>query len=502
MSSNDHRDQHEVRKQKLSAWRDMGAAYPLVDSPTHCAGDLHQAYDQQSTLPKESVTVCGRIMTRRIMGKASFTHIQDGSGQIQLYVKRDAISEAQYTAFKQWDLGDIVSVSGTLFFTQKGELTIDVTTISMLTKCLYALPDKFHGLVDHEIKYRQRYLDILVNEESRAVFKLRANMIAYIRQFLIERRYMEVETPMLHDICGGATAKPFVTHHQSLHLDLFLRIAPELHLKRLVIGGFYRVFEINRCFRNEGLSTKHNPEFTSIEFYQAYAQYTDLMDLTENLFKSMAIDLLGSQMIEYQGEKIDLSRPFERLTMSEALLKYNQSLQPEILEDAAQLLNFLNSHELGYEGDPADWGIMQNFLFEKTVEMHLTQPTYITRFPVAVSPLARRCDDHQGYVDRFELFVAGRELANGFNELNDPEDQAERFKEQVRQKDLGDEEAMGYDADYIQALSYGLPPTAGEGIGIDRLVMLFADQPNIRDVILFPQLKPSAAIKEQQEQVD
>ena len=496
MSENDHRDQHLVRKQKLAEWREKGCAYPLAELPTHFAGTLHATYDDQSTLPKDAVHLSGRIMTRRVMGKASFTHIQDGTGRIQIYIREEMVSESVYDEFKHWDLGDIISVKGTLFITKRGELTIEAQSVSLLSKCLYALPDKFHGLVDHEIKYRQRYLDILVNEESRKVFQLRASLIAYMRQFFNEKGYMEVETPMLHDICGGATAKPFVTHHQSLHLDLFLRIAPELFLKRLVIGGFDRVFEINRCFRNEGLSTKHNPEFTSLEFYQAYTQYETLMDMTETLFRLLAEHLLGTTTLTYQDDTVDLGQPFERYTMSEALLKYNSNLSSDMLESSAPLLQYMKDQGMEYDGDQSDWGIMQNYLFEKTVEAKLIKPTFITRFPVAVSPLARRCDDHEGYVDRFELFVSGRELANGFNELNDPEDQAERFKEQVRQKDLGDEEAMGYDADYIQALSYGLPPTAGEGIGIDRLVMLFANQPNIRDVILFPQLKPSVAAKE------
>ncbi len=501
MTSEDHRDQHKVRLAKLKAMREQKNAYPLAQKPSHYADQLHKQFDQVAAdqLPKDSVRLCGRIMTRRVMGKASFTHIQDSSGQIQLYIRKDNVGEDVYEVFKQWDLGDIIEASGELFLTQKGELTIEVKTLKLLTKCLHAMPDKFHGLVDHDMRYRQRYLDILVNESSRKVFQLRAQLITTMRQFFVERGYMEVETPMLHDICGGATAKPFITHHHTLHMDLFLRIAPELYLKRLVVGGFDRVFEINRCFRNEGLSTKHNPEFTSIEFYEAYAQYSDLMDMTETLMQVLAKTLLGTTQLSYQGQDIDMGKPFVRMTLVDAVLKWNSALSQDDIKNPQALKAFMDNSGIDYDGDQGDWGVMINHIFEKTVESHLNAPTYITRYPQAVSPLARRCDDDGDFVDRFELFIAGRELANGFNELNDPEDQAQRFQQQVQQKEQGDEEAMGYDASYIQALSYGLPPTAGEGIGIDRLVMLFADQPNIRDVILFPQMKSISSEVEDQE---
>lgn len=492
---NDQRDQHLIRMEKLKAWREANCAYPMSMMPEHLAQSLLDDFQEADDLPTTEVSVCGRMMTRRIMGKASFTHIQDRSGQIQLYVTKNIIGDDAYETFKHWDLGDIIEVKGTLFKTKKGELTIEVTHIRLLSKCLYAMPDKFHGLQDNELRFRQRYLDIMVNDASRKVFKARSQIIHLMRSFFTEKDYMEVETPMLHQISGGATALPFNTHHNALDLPLFLRIAPELHLKRLIVGGFDRVFEINRCFRNEGLSTRHNPEFTACEFYEAYANFEHLMDVIESLMRLIAEKVLGTHQIALNETMYDLSKPFKRITLTQSVLDHNPELNADQMRDEDYLRAYCDKHEVVYT-DEDDWGTLQYHLFEKTVESNLIEPTFITHYPKAVSPLARCCDNDPSLVDRFELFVGGRELANGFNELNDPEDQAKRFEAQMARKLAGDGEAMDYDHDYIEALSYGLPPTAGAGIGIDRLVMLFTNQSSIKEVILFPQMRPKAASAE------
>jgi lysyl-tRNA synthetase class 2 len=415
--------------------------------------------------------------------------LQDMTGQIQAYVNRKALSPELLADQKTWDLGDIIGISGPVHKSGKGDLYVDMQEAQLLTKSLRPLPDKHHGLSDMEMRYRQRYVDLIVNEESRATFQMRSKIISTIRRFLEDRRFMEVETPMLQTIPGGATARPFVTHHNAMDMNMYLRIAPELYLKRLVVGGFERVFEINRNFRNEGTSTRHNPEFTMIEFYQAYADYNDLMDLTEAMLRDVAEKVLGTTIVTYQGSEYDFGVPFVRMTMLESILHYNPELTAadlESLESATAV-----AKNLKIDVKPI-WGLgkLWTEIFEETAESKLDQPTFITEYPAEVSPLARRNDHNDFITDRFEFFVGGREIANGFSELNDPEDQAERFKRQVAEKDAGDDEAMHYDADYINALEYGLPPTAGEGIGIDRLVMLFTDAPSIRDVLLFPHMRP------------
>ncbi|MEO0367746.1 MAG: lysine--tRNA ligase [Pseudomonadota bacterium] len=482
------------RREKLDAWRASTQAFPNTFKPAQLASDLNAAYadmDKEALEQKNvEVSVAGRLMTRRIMGKASFAHIQDRSEQIQIYVQRDALPEGFYNEeFKKWDIGDIVGVTGVLFKTNKGELSIKVSSVELLVKSLRPLPEKFHGLADKETAYRQRYVDLMMNADSRAVFKTRSKIIAIIRQFLLHQDFLEVETPMMQPIPGGAVAKPFITHHNALDMQLYLRIAPELYLKRLVVGGFERVFEINRNFRNEGLSTRHNPEFTMLEFYQAYADFEDLMNLTESMFKTIAGELSDNMTIEYQGEAIDFSRPFERLSVRNAVLSYNDAISDADMDDEDALREHCKNLSIPVY-DSYGRGKLQIEIFEKTVESKLHNPTFITDYPVEVSPLSRRNDEDDFVTDRFELFIAGREIANGFSELNDPEDQAERFKAQVADKDAGDEEAMHYDEDYIRALEYGMPPTAGEGIGIDRLVMLFTDSPSIRDVLLFPHMRP------------
>ncbi len=482
------------RREKLQLWRAHSGAYPNTFRPENLASQIESEYgelDKQVLAEQDvSVVVAGRIMTRRIMGKASFAHIQDSSGALQIYVQRDALPEGVYNEqFKKWDIGDIIGVRGNLFKTDKGELSVKVSHIELLVKSLRPLPEKFHGLADRETAYRQRYVDLIMNEESRAVFRTRFKIIALIRQFLIERDFLEVETPMMQIIPGGAVARPFVTHHNALDMDLYLRIAPELYLKRLVVGGFERVFEINRNFRNEGLSTRHNPEFTMLEFYQAYADYQDLMDTTEAMFKRVVEGISDSGVIQYQGQTIDFSKPFARMTVAEAILKYNPQVSAADLEDIAALRRHAQALKLHVK-ESFGRGKLQIEIFEQTVEEQLLDPTFITAYPVEVSPLSRRNDQDDFVTDRFELFIAGREIANGFSELNDPEDQAERFAHQVAEKDAGDAEAMHYDADYIRALEYGMPPTAGEGIGIDRLVMLLTDSASIRDVLLFPHMRP------------
>ena len=481
------------RKSKLALLRESGNPFINDFKPQNLANSIHVRFDSLSNEDLqeagEFVTVAGRLMLKRIMGKASFVQLQDTSGQIQLFVTRDELEEGFYNEqFKKWDIGDIIGASGVLFKTQTGELSIRVGDIKLLTKSLRPLPEKFHGLTDQETIYRQRYVDLIMNEGSRKVFQRRSEIISYIRQFFIRHSYLEVETPMMQVIPGGAAAKPFVTHHNALDMDLFLRIAPELYLKRLVVGGFDKVFEINRNFRNEGLSPRHNPEFTMIEFYEAYANYHDYMDLTENLFKGIAIDVCKSAKIKFQGDEFDFSKPFERLSVFDSILKYNPKLSAsDLSEDNVRT----TASNLGIHLKD-NWGLgkIQIEIFEATVEEKLIQPTFVTEYPTEVSPLARRNDQNSFITDRFELFIGGREIANGFSELNDPEDQAQRFKDQVSEKDAGDDEAMHYDADYIRALEYGMPPTAGEGIGIDRLVMLFTDSASIRDVLLFPHMRP------------
>jgi lysyl-tRNA synthetase class 2 len=434
------------------------------------------------------VKVAGRMMTRRIMGKASFCHLQDMSGQIQLYVQRDALGAA-YEDFKRWDIGDILGAEGVLFKTKTGELSVKVDAVRLLTKALRPLPDKFHGLVDQEARYRQRYLDLIMNDVARRTFRARIEIVNYLRNLLNARGFREVETPMMQAIPGGATARPFATHHHALDMQLFLRVAPELYLKRLVVGGFERVYEINRNFRNEGLSTRHNPEFTMLEFYQAYADYRDLMNLTEEMLRGLAHEVFKATTISYQGEVYDLAVPFERLTLKQAVLRFNPALSAADADSPETLAAYARGQGAEIK---AGYGVgkIQYELFEKTVEAELKRPTFITAFPTEVSPLARRNDADPSITDRFELFVGGREIANGFSELNDAEDQAERFRQQVKAKEAGDAEAMHFDADYIRALEHGMPPTAGEGIGIDRLVMLFTDSASIRDVLLFPHMRP------------
>ncbi|MBI3530282.1 MAG: lysine--tRNA ligase [Betaproteobacteria bacterium] len=481
------------RRAKLRELRALGNAFPSDFRRTHLAADLHRDYDAKSNEELEPaairVAVAGRMMLKRVMGKASFAALQDISGRIQLYISDDVTGEGTHTAFKHWDLGDILGAEGTLFKTRTGELSVKVTGLRLLSKSLRPLPEKFHGLADQEQKYRQRYLDLITNPESQRVFKARSGIIQAIREFFVERGYLEVETPMMQPIPGGAAARPFVTHHNALDMQLYLRIAPELYLKRLVVGGIEKVFEINRNFRNEGMSTRHNPEFTMLEFYEAYQDYHYLMNLTEELLRGLAQKVNGGTTLNYQGETIDLGKPFDRLTMAEAIAKYNPGYSLQELSKIETLRGALENFKV--EVFPTDgFGLLQLKLFEQTTEDKLIQPTFIVAHPTDVSPLARSNDKNPAVTDRFELFITGRELANGFSELNDPEDQAARFQQQVEAKEAGDEEAMYYDADYVRALEYGLPPTAGEGIGIDRLVMLFTDSPSIRDVILFPQMRP------------
>ncbi|MDH5183895.1 MAG: lysine--tRNA ligase [Gammaproteobacteria bacterium] len=493
-------DENELiaqRRAKLAVLREEGSPFPNDFRRNVVAGEILAEYAEKSKEELEAnpvrVAVAGRIMTRRIMGKASFCHIQDMSARIQLYVSRDDLPENFYNSqFKKWDLGDIIGAEGRIFRTNSGELSIHVDSIRLLTKSLRPLPDKFHGLTDQEQRYRQRYLDLIVNEESRKTFRLRTQIISYIRSFLEEKAFMEVETPMMQVIPGGATARPFSTFHNALSMDLFLRIAPELYLKRLVVGGFERVFEINRNFRNEGLSTRHNPEFTMLEFYQAYADYKDLMDLTEEMLRGIAETVLGSTTVHYQGDEYHFGKPFTRMSVKDSILHYNPELTEVQLDDADEARKIATDLGIPLK-DGYGLGKVQIEIFEKTVEHRLMEPTFITAYPTEVSPLARRNDIDPFVTDRFEFFVGGREIANGFSELNDAEDQAERFAQQVAEKDAGDDEAMHFDEDYITALEHGMPPTAGEGIGIDRLVMLFTDSPSIRDVLLFPHMRPKSA---------
>ncbi|MEQ8483364.1 MAG: lysine--tRNA ligase [Pseudomonadales bacterium] len=489
----DDNDIIRVRRDKLNRWRGNGFAYPntfrrdatAAELQARCA-DLDKAALEAEALP---AAVAGRIMLRRVMGKASFITLQDGSGQIQCYLRRDDLGDEAYEQFDQlWDIGDIVGVRGTLMRTNKGELTVQASEATLLAKDLRPLPEKFHGLADQETKYRQRYLDLIMNPDSRRVFETRARVVSFIRSFFNDRGFMEVETPMMQVIPGGAAARPFITHHNALDMDLYLRVAPELYLKRLTVGGFERVYEINRNFRNEGLSTRHNPEFTMLEFYWAYADYRDLIALTQDLLQGLAREVVGSDQVSYQGQVIDLGSPAACLSMADAIERYTD-LDAAGVGDAARLSALLAGRGVSVE---RDWGLgrLQTEVFDAWVEEHLQQPTFITHYPAEVSPLSRRNDADPHVTDRFELFIAGREIANGFSELNDPEDQAARFREQAERKSGGDLDAMHYDEDYVRALEYGMPPTAGEGIGIDRLIMLLTDSPSIRDVLLFPLMRP------------
>ncbi|MHB1565921.1 MAG: lysine--tRNA ligase [Acidiferrobacter sp.] len=480
-----------ARREKLRSLRAHGAAYPNDFRPNARAADLLARHGEEDAAALEAVLpvrIAGRLMAKRIMGRASFCQIQDGSGRLQIFVERDEVGEAEYDTFKHWDLGDIIGAEGPLFRTRTGELSVRAHRMRLLVKSLRPLPEKFHGLTDQEIRYRQRYLDLIMNPATRQVFQRREQVITYIREFLRARNFWEVETPMMQTLPGGATARPFVTYHNALGIPLYLRIAPELYLKRLIVGGLDRVFEINRNFRNEGLSTRHNPEFTMIEFYQAYADYHDLMDLTETLLGGLCQTVTGATAITYQGRSYDFGQPFVRLTVEQAIARHQPVLDGH-LRDPQALRTALAAVGATV---PAGGGVgaLQMAIFEKTVEPQLLEPTFITAYPAEVSPLARGNDEDPFVTDRFEFFVGGREIANGFSELNDPDDQALRFREQVERRSSGDDEAMHYDADYIEALEYGMPPTAGEGIGIDRLVMLLTDVPSIRDVILFPHLRP------------
>lgn len=481
------------RREKLAALREEGQPFPNDFERQHFAqkllndyGDRERAFFEENSV---EVSVAGRLMAKRVMGKASFAHIQDMSGKIQFFVQQKAIGEGEYDAFKQLDIGDILGIEGTLFKTKTDELSIRVQQLRLLTKSLRPLPEKWHGISDMEQRYRQRYLDLIMNEEVRETFKVRSKVVEYIRKFLIEREFLEVETPMMQVIPGGAAAKPFITHHNALDMPLYLRIAPELYLKRLVVGGIERVFEINRNFRNEGLSSRHNPEFTMLEFYEAYADYRKLIDITEEMLRGIAKAVFGSPHFTSGGHEYDFSKPFDRMTVVEAILKYNTGLSEIDINSRENAVKYAESLNISVQ---PSWqvGKIQMEIFEETVEDQLLDPTFVTEYPTEVSPLARRNDQNPLVTDRFELFIGGREVANGFSELNDPEDQAERFMHQVAERGAGDDEAMHYDEDYICALEHGLPPTAGEGIGIDRLVMLFTDSPSIRDVLLFPHMKP------------
>lgn len=466
--------------------------YPNDVAPSHRARDLHEHFAKKSrdelSQIAESFSIAGRMMSVRLFGKAGFAHLKDVSGTIQIFIEKQSVSSEEFKLFKKSDVGDFLWVEGSPMRTKTGELSLHVKRLRLAAKSLHPLPEKWHGLTDIEARYRQRYVDLIVNDSVKEVFRVRSQLIGKIRDFFLKRDYLEVETPMMQPIAGGAAAKPFVTHHQALDLELYLRIAPELYLKRLIVGGFERVFELNRNFRNEGISTQHNPEFTMLEFYQAYARYTDLIELTEVLLEELATNLFGKAELRYQGETLSLARPFACYTFESSLVEVGE-LPQEILNDEKAARKLAREHDIQAKGGTSLATLHAAFL-EKFVEPKLIQPTFITKFPAEISPLARRDDKDPQYTERFELFIAGREIANGFSELNDPIDQEERFRKQVEARRCGDEEAMVYDADFICALRYGMPPTAGEGIGIDRLVMLFTDQASIRDVICFPLLRP------------
>ncbi len=482
------------RRLKLTALRAQGIAFPNDFVPDAFAGDLQTEYDGKTAEEIEAlarrVKVAGRILLKRVQGKVSFVQLQDMSGRIQLFIHAATVGEI-YDAFKGWDSGDIVGAEGLLMRTKTGELSVKTSDLRLLTKSLRPLPEKWAGLIDTETRYRQRYVDLIVTPESRRVFQLRSLVVRHLRNYLDERRFLEVETPMMHVIPGGATARPFVTHHNALDMDLYLRVAPELYLKRLTVGGFDRVYEINRNFRNEGVSTRHNPEFTMLELYQAYATYNEIMDITEGMIRSAAQNVLGRTALMWEGREIDVGPAFKRWRMDDAVREHNPEIGAHEMRDRDALARHCERLKIplkpGY-----GWGKLLLEIFERTVEATLIQPTFITAHPVEVSPLARESDTDPGITDRFELFVAGKEIANGFSELNDPEDQAARFLAQVQAKDAGDDEAMHFDADYIRALEYGMPPTGGLGVGIDRLIMLLADVPSIRDVLLFPYMRPES----------
>jgi lysyl-tRNA synthetase class 2 len=487
------------RREKLKALRTAqaaggGVAFPNDFKPGHRAAALLAAHGETAAEVLEAtpiaISVAGRMMLKRVMGKASFATVQDATGRIQLYITRDAVGEEAYAEFKRWDLGDIVGAEGSAFKTRTGELSVKVTKLRLLTKSLRPLPDKFHGMADQEQKYRQRYVDLITDETARERFAARSRAVSALREFMVANDFLEVETPMLHPIPGGANAKPFKTHHNALDQEMFLRIAPELYLKRLIVGGFERVFEINRSYRNEGISVRHNPEFTMMEFYAAYWNYRDLMDFTETLIRTIAQKTVGTQTLSYQGKAVDLRQPFERLTIREAILKHTEA--GANVDDAGWLSSALRVLGLSEEKDrlsQRSLASLQVMYFEETVEEKLWQPTFIMEHPTEISPLARANDERPEVTERFELYITGREFGNGFSELNDAEDQAARFNAQVAAKDSGDDEAMYYDHDFVRALEYGMPPTGGCGIGIDRLMMLLTDSPSIRDVILFPALR-------------
>lgn len=493
--SEQHQDPQEEnkliaeRRGKLAQLREQGNAFPNDFRRTAMADELQREYGDSSKEDLEQAARVYSVAGRLIRNRGAFLLIQDSAAQIQLYIDRKGLDEDTLAAIKSWDLGDIVAATGPINKSGKGDLYINMREARLLTKALRPLPDKYHGLSDQELRYRQRYVDLIVNAESRDVFRTRSEIISFIRDYMSEAGFMEVETPMMQVIPGGAAAKPFVTHHNALDQDMYLRIAPELYLKRLVVGGFERVFEINRSFRNEGLSTRHNPEFTMLEYYWAYADYREAMDLTEDMLRKLTEKVLGSTTVEYQGSSYDFSKPFRRISVFDSILAYNEDISAAQLTDEASARDIAKGLGIPLKDS---WGLgkVQIEIFEKTVEHLLDQPTFITAYPTEVSPLARRSDNDAFVTDRFEFFVGGRELANGFSELNDAEDQAQRFLDQVAEKDAGDEEAMHYDHDYIRALEYGMPPTAGEGIGIDRLVMLLTDSPSIRDVLLFPHMRP------------
>ena len=496
--SEENNDDDEIialRKAKLGELREKGNAFPNDYRRQDLADALHSAHGLTSKEDLEEAkigtSVAGRIMLRRVMGKASFITLQDMSGRIQAYVRQSDVGEEAYSEFNKWDIGDIVAITGYVMKTNKGELSVHATQVRILTKSLRPLPEKHAGLTDTEVRYRQRYLDLLVNEDSRDVFIKRTQIIDNIRRYFIDRNFMEVETPMMMPTPGGATAEPFVTHYNALNVEMYLRVAPELNLKRLVVGGFERVFEINRNFRNEGMSAKHSPEFTMLEFYWAYADFNDLMDLTEELFREVTQQVLGKTQFTFQNTELDFGPPFQRMTMAEAIVKFNSNIEPGQL--ASESESRALAKELGIEVNDA-WGHgkLVMGIFEAAVEDKIDQPVFITQHPTEVSPLARRNDENPEITDRFELFCMGRELANGFSELNDSEDQADRFRQQAAAKEAGDLEAMHFDQDYLTALEYGLPPTAGEGIGIDRLVMLLTNSATIRDVVLFPHMRPKS----------
>ncbi len=492
MSDNDENHLIAERRAKLAKLRERGNPFPNGFRRDALAADISTAYGAKSAESLDAaairVSVAGRMRAKRVLGKASFAKLEDSSGALQLFLQQQALGEV-YEEFKGWDVGDVIGAEGTLFRTKTGELSVRANRLELLTKSLRPLPDKWHGIADTELRYRRRYVDLIMNEDSRRVFETRSRIIRYLRAFLDARGFLEVETPMLHPIPGGAAARPFKTHHNALDVDMYLRIAPELYLKRLTVGGFERVYEVNRNFRNEGVSTQHNPEFTMLELYQAYADYSDLMEMIETLFQGLADTLLGTRQLLYQGIEIDLSQRFARRSIEDIIQANNPDIDPMSLRDASYLRRVCEHMKIPYKAGDGP-GKLQMEIFERTGEHTLVQPTFAYAYPAEVSPLSRRNDADPFITDRWEFFVGGRELANGFSELNDAEDQAQRFKDQVERKEAGDDEAMYYDADYVRALEYGMPPAAGLGLGVDRLVMLYTNAPSIRDVLLFPHMRP------------